>query len=136
MAQWIYDEFWADKDEYTADDLAELFALATKHDQIPLSLVAWVDQQPVGTISLIENDDSDRPHLRPWLAALYVDPPFRRIGVGSRLVNGLKQRAASMGIEAMFLGTDQPEFYQPFGATIIDRYRQTMCVMRMPTSPA
>ena len=56
VAGWIYDEFWSDKDEYSAADLEGLLRNATSTDAIPASLIAFVDDKPVGTVNLIEND--------------------------------------------------------------------------------
>lgn len=134
VARWIHAEFWADKDVHTPASLAALFALATQPNVIPLSLVALSSGEPVGTINLIENDDEGRRHLRPWLAALYVVPDQRCRGIGSSLVRALQKRAASMGIERMYLGTDNPGFYLRLGAVVHERVSDSFCVMRLDTS--
>src|SRR5262245_51608940 len=92
-AQWIYDEFWADKNVHTPESLAGYFRQATTPDAIPLSLLALVDGEPVGTINLIENDDDKRTHLRPWLPALYRVPAHRHRRVGPPLVRPPRDEA-------------------------------------------
>ena len=83
IADWIYDEFWADQNLVTREWLAAQLKTATGPEQIPLSLIAMSAGEPLGTVNLIENDDEKRAHLRPWLAALFVVPEHRGNGVGS-----------------------------------------------------
>jgi predicted N-acetyltransferase YhbS len=132
VARWIFDEFWGDKNVHTPESLARLLRQAVAPDAIPLSLVAFVDDSPVGTANLIENDDDSRPHLRPWLAALYVAPGFRRRGVGSALVGQVGELAATLGIGSLFLGTDNSGFYARFGAVIHEQAAADFAIMRLP----
>jgi predicted N-acetyltransferase YhbS len=133
VARWIYDEFWADKDVHTPESLETLLRLAVKPDAMPLSLLALEEDRPVGTVNLIDNDDENRPHLWPWLAALFVVPDRRHLGIGSLLVRSLQQRAAAMGIDALYLGTDNPVFYARLGAAIHEQAPGNLCIMRLST---
>ena len=108
VARWIFDEFWADNDGYTFDELIVLLGHASQPDQLPLSLLARVDGVPVGTVNLIENDDPQRHHLRPWLAALYVVPEYRRGAIGSELVRSLLDRARRLLDPGGLPGNGQP----------------------------
>lgn len=121
VADWIYGEFWQGKGGFDASVIEGFLSDATDPDAVPLSLLATVRGCPAGTVNLIENDDPKRPQLRPWLAALYVVPEFRRIGVASVLVKALIDHAVGLGEMALYLGTDIPGFYQRFGAEVIDR---------------
>jgi predicted N-acetyltransferase YhbS len=130
-AHWIYDEFWATTNVHTPDSLAGYFRQATRADAIPLSLLAFWDGEPAGTINLIENDDDKRRHLRPWLAALYVAPGHRHRGIGSTLVRTLQQHAAALGIATLYLGTDNPGFYTRLGATLHEQVDEKFAVMQL-----
>ncbi len=131
VAGWIYREFWRDTDVHTAESLAGLLGQAVEEEEIPLSLVACVEGKAVGTVNLVENDDDARAHLRPWLAALYVEPEYRRRGVGSALVGELQRRAEAMGIGELYLGTDNPGFYERLGAVVHEQVNPEFCVMRL-----
>src|SRR4051812_2079450 len=83
VAQWIFQAFWAHKGHEDSRFLEAKLREAVSIDDIPISLVAFFGERPVGTINLIENDDETRTNLKPWLAALWVNPEFRKLGVGT-----------------------------------------------------
>ena len=135
VAKWIFDEFWADRNGYTMEQLIDLLKDASRPDQMPLSLLAWVEHEPAGTVNLIENDDAERRHLRPWVAALFVRPDNRRRGVGSALVRSLLDRANRLSIPVVYLGTENPQFYERIGATVHERVTESFVVMELATQP-
>jgi predicted N-acetyltransferase YhbS len=52
-----------------------------------------------------------RLELRPWLAALFVLPEFRRQGIGATLVRRSEAEAGTLGEDRLFLYTSGAEFY-------------------------
>lgn len=132
VAEWIYREFWTDKPGYSPQTFEALLRQADDLDAIPLSLLALVDGRPAGTINLIDCDDESRPHLTPWLAALYVVPAHRRQGVGTSLIRALLDEARRLGISQMYLGTDRPAYYARRGAVFHEQASQTLSIMRLP----
>lgn len=134
VAGWIYTAFWADKPGYSEATFDALLRQASDPDAIPLSLLARVDEEPAGTINLIANDDERRPHLYPWLAALFVAQHYRRQGVGRALIAALMDEAGRLGFSEMYLGTDQPDYYARVGAQFHEQATDTLCIMRLPIS--
>jgi predicted N-acetyltransferase YhbS len=131
VAQMIYNEFWTDVvDGMSVDDLDA--HLQNTHDlsRIPLSLIALVDGQLVGTVNLIENDDSKRTYLRPWLAAMVVAKAFRGQGIGTQLVRSLLVEAQRLGFATVYFGTDGPGFYVRIGAVTHEQVRDDFWIMR------
>ena len=55
-------------------------------DHIPTTLVAVKGGEPVGSVSLLEQDLAGWEHLTPWLASLYVRSDHRGRGIGKQLV--------------------------------------------------
>jgi predicted N-acetyltransferase YhbS len=133
VARAIHEEFWVGRDGYSREDLERLLGDATSIAQLPLCLVALVDEEFVGTVSLIDNDDPSRPHLHPWLAALVVVETHRRHRIGTALVERLLELAARLGYDAVYLGTDAPAFYARFGASFHEQARPDLVIMRCPT---
>ncbi len=131
VAEMIYNEFWID----VVDGLTLEFLdahLQNTHDssRIPLSLIALVDGQLVGTVNLIENDDSKRTHLRPWLAAMVVAKAFRGQGIGTQLVRALLAEARRLGFATVYFGTDGLGFYERIGALRHERVTTEFFIMR------
>ncbi|HEX2905782.1 MAG TPA: GNAT family N-acetyltransferase [Phototrophicaceae bacterium] len=119
IANWIHHEFWSPD-----VPVQVLLALLQNHlagPQIPLTLVAMADEQPVGTVSLIENDVKEKPDLRPWLAALYVLPEYRQQGVGSQLVSAVCAAAQRLGERTLYLSAvEEVNFYARRGWQVIE----------------
>lgn len=129
VADWIYNQFWTDQQVVTAAVLADLLRDNVDANSIPLSLLAFVDETPVGTINLIESDDEAYPHLTPWLAALYVKPEFRDQGIGSVLVKDLLQKARGLKIRKLYLGTERPDFYIRLGAKFLEESKPGFSIL-------
>lgn len=130
VAQLIYDEFWTNDPDASPAWMEGRLSEAADHARLPLSFVALADGAMVGTINLIDNDDDQRLHLWPWLAALAVAPGWRGRGVGSQLVDELLRAAAALEIDTVYFGTDGPGFYQRLGAVVHEQVTEVFCIMR------
>lgn len=129
VGDWIYQAFWTDQSGVTVQDLKDRLKEAVNGDAVPISLVAYLNNVPVGTVNLIESDDDARPHLKPWLAALYVKPEVRSQGVGAELVRALLNEAHRLKIDQLYLGTERPDFYARLGAVIHEMASPTFAIM-------
>ncbi len=129
VARWIYDEFWTDKPEASPEWLEARLREAISDSEIPMSWLALVDGQPVGTVNLIACDNDERSDLSPWLAALLVLPEYRKLGIGSQLVNECVVGARRLGVKRLYLGTDIPEYYERLGWRIFERVRDDYIIM-------
>lgn len=133
IARRIHEEWWAGKPGHTVETMAARLATASHRDAVPLSLVALIDESPVGTVNLVENDNDERPDLSPWLAALLVWPEQRGLGIGSQLVRALVAEAARLDIPRFYLGTDIPQYYIRLGAERYERGPGGYCIMCLRT---
>jgi predicted N-acetyltransferase YhbS len=81
---------------------------------IPRAWIAFSNGEPVGSVSLVaDNMDGRHPDLTPWLAALYVVPDRRRIGIGSALARVCERGAAAAGASKLYLFTSTArDFYR------------------------
>lgn len=130
VAGWIYDAFWRDKPGYVVATFERLLRDASDPARIPLSLLAFADGVPAGTVNLIESDSPTRPHLHPWLAALFVAPEHRGSGVGRTLCRAVVAEARRLGVADLYLGTDIPSFYAALGAELYEQLAGSLCIMR------
>ncbi|MGE4351454.1 MAG: GNAT family N-acetyltransferase [Bdellovibrionales bacterium] len=96
---------------------------ALKSSGIPFTLVATIDGVFAGTASVIENDLSVRPALTPWVAAVWVEAPFREQGVATSLLNKAVSEAEAMGHPSLYLCA-KPEkgpFYRRRGWRVLEK---------------
>jgi GNAT superfamily N-acetyltransferase len=133
VSAWVFGEWGAHMPGSTVEDLTRVFSGHLNRDRIPLTLIAFWDGQPAGTASIYVHDLDARPGLSPWLAAVYVAPPYRKQGIGSELVKAIERAARKLHIGRLFLFTpDQEHFYTRLGWSVLERveyWKQTVVVM-------
>ncbi|MFD1735461.1 GNAT family N-acetyltransferase [Bacillus salitolerans] len=84
-----------------------------KRDGLPLTLVAFMDTLPVGSICLIDRELDSHTHLSPWIAPLFVSSHYRNRGIGKSLMEEAERLASSLGHKEIFLFTDAArEYYE------------------------
>jgi GNAT superfamily N-acetyltransferase len=67
-------------------------------EPIPIALVAHDGAAFLGTSSVIASDLDERPHLTPWVAAVWVEPQARSRGIGAALVERAARDCFALGI--------------------------------------
>jgi N-acetylglutamate synthase-like GNAT family acetyltransferase len=83
---------------------------------VPTTILALVDGELAGSVSLLANDDARIREYSPWLASLLVLPAYRRRGIGEALVRRCVETAAGLGIDRLHLYTDDAAaFYARLG---------------------
>ncbi len=111
VAQWLWG-FWG-----TPGNLG-FYRSMTEHcgkDDFPLMFVAFCDDVPVGTVSLLRADLFSRQDLYPWMADLYVPPEGRSRGIGSALQDFALAEAKGRGFGEVFLYTPLTGYYEKKG---------------------
>ncbi|MCF8167501.1 MAG: GNAT family N-acetyltransferase [Rhodoferax sp.] len=89
-----------------ADDLNQF---AQSEHQLPLGLVAFENEVPVGAAALKSESIPSHAHLGPWAAAGYVLPQCRGRGIGAVLLHGLVVKARELGYAHIYCGTSTSE---------------------------
>ena len=109
LAYWYRQEWGHLHPERSLADWHVILAAEMLRDQIPTVYVARAGEMPIGTAALIAYDMSSHPDLSPWLAGVYVDPEYRRRGLGSALVQQVVRTAAALGVSRLYLHTDSAQ---------------------------
>ena len=136
VAGWIFAEWGHLIPSLTLNAVEEKLHTHLNHTIIPLTLVALLGDQPVGTASLMFTDMSSRPDLSPWLASVYVAPEHRKQGIGSQLTKAIEEISQGLHVKKLFLFTpDQEHFYARLGWSVLDRteYRGQQVVVMYRT---
>ncbi|GAK55678.1 acetyltransferase, GNAT family [Candidatus Vecturithrix granuli] len=116
VAQWLFDQWWDLCPGSTVETFKKHLQENCRDNQVPLTLIALLDGDVVGTASLIEYDMDTRRDLSPWLASVYVIPAQRGKGIGTELVQAIVAKAKEFKIPKLYLFTpDKEHFYQRLG---------------------
>lgn len=108
--------------QISVETRAKRLVEASGQSTIPTVLIAVDGPTLIGSAALVGQDMDDRPHLSPWLAAVYVRPEYRRQGLASRLVSRAEHEAAALGVEMLYLFTEHEErFYGKRGWGLLER---------------
>lgn len=75
--------------------------------EIPLALVLFDDDQPVGTVSLVDGFGGVPSELGPWLSELYVAPEHRGKGTAELLAMAAARVAWSAGADMLYVVPDE-----------------------------
>lgn len=139
-AKWSIDEWGLYFPNDTIDTYLELYSLADAAPAtLPVVLAAVNGTSIVGTASLVVDDElPNAPEPGPWVAAVYVEPVSRSLGVGRRLVDAATRRAGTLGFDEVYLYThDTSRWYEDLGWTIVrpgDLHGHAVTVMTRSTS--
>lgn len=124
LARWLFDEWGHRSEDGTAEGMRSALERRLNRSQLPLTLVALVDNRPVGTVSLKIREVEIRPEMTHWLGALYVQESRRGRGVGTTLVEAAEREAHLHGIEDLYLYTRQQQtedWYAWLGWKVVER---------------
>jgi len=135
VAQWLYDEFGKGiRPSLTHEKMLQAVR-DTHKTKFPIRLIALENNQCVGTIAIVHNDLSCREYT-PWLAALYVDPSFRKNKIGEQLVERVKDIVRDLGYNEIYLRTEfAGDYYRKRGwqhveTCVDDEYQLTTDVYK------
>lgn len=111
VAKMVYKEFVVPtSSKKTYKEVVEFFK-RTYENKFPITFIANVDGQCVGTVSVFENDWKERPQFKPWLASLFVEPSYRSQKIGFYLINALLEHMKKIGCTKVFLKTENAAVY-------------------------
>ncbi|MEZ5553799.1 MAG: GNAT family N-acetyltransferase [Pseudomonadales bacterium] len=117
VAQWHWDEWGHADPQGSLAAWTNALEIKTEIDIIPTTFVALGDDdEPIGSVSLVESDMSAHPELTPWVAGLFVIPARRGCGIGVALMEHAVAAAAQMGVPELYLHTSAAtELYMRLG---------------------
>lgn len=117
VTNWMWKE-WGNKENYKRYETIVKHSL--KKDNLPQTFVAFMGEEPVGTVGLWRCDLMSRQDLYPWLASLYVIPQYRGKGIGTELQKFLIKYSKDLGYDEIFLYTDLDDYYEKTGWKFVD----------------
>ncbi|WP_404402391.1 GNAT family N-acetyltransferase [Pelagibacterium halotolerans] len=121
VADRIWTAWWRDNN-YPLRFISEQIDEMLHTGGVPLTLVAHNGEAFLGNALVIESDMEARPQYTPWVAAIWVEPEYRKIGIGSALVSSAAQTAFALGSDTVYLcaAEDKSPFYEKLGWQMIE----------------
>ena len=118
-AEWSFEAWYHEFPQDTVQTYLDQYALAARPGDRLVEVYAAIDSSSrlLGLTTLV--DDDELPGViepGPWIAAVWVHPSSRTIGVGGALVRHATLRACSLGVRDLYLYTeDQQAWYERKG---------------------
>ncbi|MCW2751332.1 MAG: putative N-acetyltransferase [Aeromicrobium sp.] len=111
---WHWHEWSNKNDDADLDVWRARLCSRTNHDRVPFTLIGHLGTEPVGCVSVTDDDVDDRFADRgPWLSGMLVIGPARNLGVGRALLRATEVRASAVGATELWLHTGEAEqFYE------------------------
>ena len=90
-----------------------------KGEFLPSTWVAHMNDQPLGSAAIVQQDMDIHLDKSPWLASVFVSPESRKQGTGSALVRQVMDAARQQGVPRLWLYTpDKASFYKQLGWSV------------------
>jgi GNAT superfamily N-acetyltransferase len=121
--------------------VADLSAFAGSEQTLPVGVIAFLGDQPVGAGALKAESIPSHRHLTPWAAAGFVLPQCRGRGIGALLLRALVAKADELGYDAVYCGTGTSATllarcgWEPFETTALDGQPLTIYRFVHPGGP-
>jgi predicted N-acetyltransferase YhbS len=128
LAAWHHAEWDRYYDAWAIEQVAAELRSHTGRCQVPTTVVAFEDGRPLGSASLVADDDLEGwEHLSPWLASVFVVPDRRGQGIGRRLVERVVVEATRLGFPAVYLWTPgQRAYYERLDWECVETVRRPL----------
>ncbi len=132
IAQRIWQAWWQNKGTLQSEVETHIRSLLGP-EIIPSALVAHDGETYLGSALLIESDFAARPHLTPWLAAVWTEEAHRKQGIASTLVWELSQFAFKNGFSRIYLcaSDDNTSFYERLGWRVLEYHVKRLNVLAL-----
>lgn len=106
LARWFVEE-WPDwyGTGGRGNAVQDLAAFAASESILPVGIVAFDENTPIGVAALKSESLPSHRHLQPWAAAGLVRPSYRGRGVGAQMLDALLRHAHRLGFDRVYCGT-------------------------------
>jgi predicted N-acetyltransferase YhbS len=122
LAGWFYEEWGNHSLSSTMEAMEERIRRRMNRDRLPLTIVAFINDELVGSATLKIREMETHPHFEHWLGSVYVQEKSRGLGIGSELVKAGEEEAKRFNIQELYLYTrDKEPFYARLGWVPIER---------------
>lgn len=106
-----------------------------QNNKLPQTYGLFLDNKIIGMYQFRYDDLDVRPDIYPWLANVYIDKKYRKLGYGKILLESAIENTKNIiGFNEIFLFTKHIGLYEKFGfefVELIDTYNETDRIQRL-----
>ena len=120
VAQWLLSAFGTEKS--SLEKCEKVLETRMNTDCLNCCFLAFYEDLPIGTVSLVANDIPKHPILTPCISHLFVLEKYRHQNIGRNLIEFAKQKLQEMNFDEAYLFTTDPNihnWYEKLGWKII-----------------
>ncbi|MFQ5627890.1 MAG: GNAT family N-acetyltransferase [bacterium] len=128
LATWFHHEWGGFSPYHSIENEMSRLQRHAASDRVPFTLIAFKNESPVASVSVITHDESPFP----WLTNVFVSAGFRRCGVGTFIVNNAIEEVKKLGFQKLLLVTiEKAGFFKKLDWEVVDssHYGQTVTIM-------
>lgn len=115
ITTWMYN-WWGIKGGYSFEAVKCFMQHSLQKDRLPKTYGLFLNDTIIGMFQLTYEDLAVRPDIYPWLANVYIDEKYRKMGYSKNLLEGVKNIAqSSLEFNELFLYTKHIGLYEKFG---------------------
>jgi len=134
ITTWMYN-WWGIRDGYSFDAVKCFMKNSLQKNRLPQTYGLFLDGNIIGMFQFTYEDLSVRLDIYPWLANVYIDEKYRKMGYGRKLLENVKNIAKeNTNFNELFLYTKHIDLYEKFGwnyISEIDTYNEKSRIERL-----
>ena len=134
ITTWMYN-WWCIKDGYSFEAVKCFMQHSLQKDRLPQTYGLFLNDTIIGMFQLTYEDLNIRPDIYPWLANVYIDEKYRKMGYSKNLLEEVKTIAQnSTDFNELFLYTKHIGLYEKYGwkyISEIDTYKDESRIERL-----
>lgn len=113
VANMMY-EWWGKSSYLSLESMEEIIKSYCQDEIFPIVLIAKINSEIVGTVTLLANDTQLRQDLFPIISSLYVKEKYRNQGIGTQLMKKIIDLSKE-NFDKLYLMTRIEGYYEKFG---------------------
>lgn len=134
ITTWMYN-WWGNRDGYSFDGVKCFMKHSLLDNRLPQTYGLFLDGNIIGMFQFTYEDLGVRPDIYPWLANVYIDEKYRKMGYARKMLESIKNIAQkNTDFEELFLYTKHIGLYEKFGwefISEIDTYKEESRIERL-----
>ena len=121
LADWFAKEWGGQETTLAQKQFTEVLEGRMNRDQPPITFIGFLENEIVGTATLMVQEIETHPQYEHWLSSVYVRERYRRKGIVSEMIKVVIDKESQLEIDSLYLYTRRKaSLYAKFGWTALE----------------